>query len=60
MEFDLEVVTLQEEKEEKEEMEIWEREFEREKWEMLWLIPLMMKCYGLQIFIQELLASLIG
>ena len=60
MEFDLEVVTLQEEEEEKEEMEIWEREFEREKWEMLWLIPLMMKFYGLQVFIQELLASLIG
>ena len=36
------------------------REFGREKWEMLWLIPLMMKCYGLQVFIQELLASLIG
>ena len=59
MEFDLEVVTLQEE-EEKEEMETWERENLGEKSEKCWLIPLMMKCYGLQVFIQELLASLIG
>lgn len=38
MEFDLEVVTLQEEEEEKEEMETWERENLGEKSE---------KCYDL-------------